>query len=164
MLTQRLNTVLSDRLARNLSWLGGLEQVQRALHLLAIIALARVFNPTDYGLISVIYTVFELSNVLAIQTGINSKIIKASEKELDNVANTAYWLNWILCGTLFIIQYFAAYSIAWFYHSDKLILPIQVLGIVYLIFPVFLVQSAFIERENKLHLRGWCIIIQGFFK
>jgi PST family polysaccharide transporter len=161
MLANKIKHLLSNRFVSNISWLGGAELVQRIFRLATTVTLARVFSPTDYGLMSAIYTVFDLTSTFTVQTGIGAKIIQVEESELAETCNTAYWLNWILCICLFILQFLLAYPIALYFKSDFLIMPIRALGIIYLMFPLYLVQSALIERENRLQVRAWCFAAQA---
>ncbi|MEO0844575.1 MAG: oligosaccharide flippase family protein, partial [Cyanobacteria bacterium J06643_5] len=74
------------------------------------------------------------------------------EDDLEAVCLTSYWLNWILCGSIALIQAIAAFPIAKFYGSDELIFPLITLSLLYLIIPFFLVQEALIRRQNRLKI------------
>ncbi|NEO76533.1 lipopolysaccharide biosynthesis protein [Moorena sp. SIO4G3] len=161
MLIKKLKQLSSDQFIRNISWLGSAELVQRIFRLATTVTLARVFTPYDYGMVSVIATTFQFANTLSLRAGIGAKLIQADEQELEIICNTAYWLNWILCLSLAIIQCIASYPIAWFYDNNQLILPICTLSLIYLMFPIFMVQSALIERENRLNVRAWCYAAQA---
>lgn len=161
MLTNKIKTILSGQFIRNVGWLGLAELVNRVFRLGTTVTLARIFSTQDYGLMAVIYTVFDLATVFIFKGGIGAKVIQADEKELDTVANTSYWLNWILCVALFLIQGLAALPIARFYDNSQLILPICVVSFMYLIYPFFLVQCALIERENRLKIIAMCTATQS---
>jgi teichuronic acid exporter len=154
MLKQQIKRLASEKFIRNIGWLGLAELVQRVFRLATTVTLARIFTPHDYGMVSAIYTIFEFANTFSLKTGIGAKIIQATEQELKTICNTSYWLNWILFCSLFIIQFLCAYPISTFYGDSGLILPIRVLGLIYLMFPIFLVQSALIERENRLEIKA----------
>jgi teichuronic acid exporter len=152
MLIQQIKKISSEKFIRNIGWLGLAELIQRVFRLATTVTLAHLFTPRDYGMVSAIYTVFEFANTFSLKAGIGAKIIQADEADLKDICNTAYWLNWILCSSLFIIQCLCAYPIAMFYRNEQLILPIITLGLIYLIFPLFLVRYALIERENRLEV------------
>lgn len=157
----KLKLLLSDRFIRNMSWLGVAELVNRIFRLATTVTLARTFSPYDYGMVSVIYTIFEFAGVFSLRAGIGAKIIQAKEEELKIVCNTAYWLNWILFISIFIIQCVAAYPIAQFYGNNQLIWPICALALIYLMFPIFLIQATLIERENRLKITALCNATQA---
>jgi PST family polysaccharide transporter len=54
----KLKQLLSDRFVRNMGWLGVAELVSRIFRLAVTVTLARAFSPYDYGMVSIIYTVF----------------------------------------------------------------------------------------------------------
>ncbi|BAU66435.1 putative polysaccharide biosynthesis protein [Stanieria sp. NIES-3757] len=161
MLINKLKNSLSDRFLLNVGWLGAAEVVNRIFRLGTTVTLARVFSTEDYGLMAVIYTVFDLATVFILKGGLGAKIIQTDEKKINITCDTAYWLNWILCGSLFTIQCLAAFPIAIFYNNNQLILPICVAALMYLFYPLFLVNCALIERENRLKIIAFCTATQA---
>lgn len=161
MLINRLKQLSSGQFIRNAGWLGGAELVNRIFRLGTTVTLARLFSPYDYGLVSVVLTTYEFTTVFTLRYGIGAKIIQADEQELKEICDTSYWLNWILCGSLFVVQCIAAFPIAWFYKDNQVILPICVLALVYLMLPIFMVQSALIQRENRLKITALCNVTQA---
>lgn len=152
MLINKLKQGLSGQFIRNVSWLAGAEFLGRVFRLGATVTLARMLSTYDYGLVAIVLTTIEFANVFTLKGGIGGKLIQADEQDIKVLANTAYWLNWILCGSIFIIQCLAAFPIAWFYKDNQVILPICVAALVYLMMPLFMVQLSLIQRENRLKI------------
>jgi PST family polysaccharide transporter len=152
----KFKTIFSNRYIRNIGWLGVAELFNRVFRLGTTITLARVFNTEDYGLMAFVYTTFDIASVFTFKHGISAKIIQADEKHLTTIANTSYWLNWFLCISIFCLQCAASFPIAYFYDNNKLILPLCTLALIYLFFPLFMVNSAIIERENRLEVTAIC--------
>ncbi|MEA5593798.1 lipopolysaccharide biosynthesis protein [Rivularia sp. UHCC 0363] len=159
--TNKLKQILSSKYIRNVGWLGGAELLNRVFRLGTTVTLARMFTPEDYGLMAVIYTLFEFANVFTLRGGIGAKIIQAPEQDVKTICNTSYWLNWILSGSIFIIQCLAASFIADFYGKKQLVLPICVAAITYLMLPLYMVHLAIIERENRLKITALCNAAQS---
>lgn len=157
----KLKQILSGQFVRNASWLGGAELVNRICRLATTVILARTFSSYDYGLAAVIYTTNEFASVFTLRYGVGAKIIQASEQDLETICNTSYFLNWILCIGIFIIQCVVAFPIAVFYRNNQLFLFICTVGLTYLMLPVFMVQSALIQRENRLKVIAFCNAIQA---
>lgn len=160
-----INTIkkkFSDRYLRNVGWLGGAELFNRIFRLGTTVTLARLFTTEDYGLMAFIYTAFELASVFTLKHGISAKIIQAEERDLITICNTSYWLNWIVCSSIFIVQCLVAFPIAHFYQNNRLFLPLCTSALVYLILPLFMVNSALIERENRLKVTAMCNAAQSF--
>jgi O-antigen/teichoic acid export membrane protein len=161
MLINKLKNSLSNRFLRNIGWLGASELINRIFRLGTTVTLARVFSTEDYGLMAVIYTIFDLVTVFIFKGGIGAKIIQAEEYQVATIANTSYWLNWIICIVLFFVQCLAAWPIAQFYNNNQLILPICVMSLMYLVYPFFLTHCALIERENRLKIIAMCTASQS---
>lgn len=161
MLINKLKNALADRFLRNVGWLGAAEVVNRIFRLGTTVTLARVFSTEDYGLMAVIYTIFDLATVFIFRGGIGAKIIQTNEERVKVTCDTAYWLNWLVCSLLFIIQCLAAFPIARVYDNNQLILPICVAALMYLVYPLFLINCALIERENRLKIIAFCTATQS---
>ncbi len=156
------SAIFSNRYIRNVGWLSIAELFNRVFRLGTTITLARVFSTEDYGLMAFVYTTFDIASVFTLKHGISAKLIQAEEKHLTTIANTSYWLNWFLCIGIFILQCVASFPIAYFYDNSKLILPLCTLAVIYLFFPLFMVNSAIIERENRLKVTAMCHAGQSF--
>lgn len=161
MLVDRLKSLFSSQYVLNIGWLGGSEIVQRVARLATTVVLARNFSAADYGMVSAIYSIFALANIISVRGGIAAKIIQSDEEDLEEICNTAYALNWILMCTLFITQCALSYPIARFYNETRLVLPICAVGLIYLILPTFMVQSSLLERRSFLKVRAWCRSVQS---
>jgi O-antigen/teichoic acid export membrane protein len=158
----KLKEIFSGRYIRNVGWLGTAELANRIFRLGTTVTLARLFSPEEYGLMAIIYTTLDFTTVFTFKHGISAKIIQVDKHHLTAICNTCYWLNWLLCGSIFLIQCLAAFPIALFYNDRQIILPICAVALVYLIFPFFMVNSAIIERENRLKITALCNAAQSF--
>lgn len=163
MVSNKIKQILSGKFIQNVGWMGGAEFFNRIFRLATTVTLARTFSPEDYGLMAVVYTTFEFATVFTLRKGIGAKIIQADTEEVQQIANTSYWLNWMLCLGLFILQCLAAIPIAIFYENRQLILPLCAVGTVYLMMPLYLIHTAFIQRENRLKVTAMCQVTQSLF-
>ena len=146
---ERLRARLATPFIRNLGTMGGAQIAMRISRLVTTVILTRLLSPNDYGLAAVVLTVYELV-ALFTRNGISAKVVQASEAEVAVVAQTAYWLTWIVCGALLVIQLLIAAPIAWLYHDSRLALPIALMGLIYLATPLCIIQCAFMQREGRL--------------
>ncbi|MBE9188818.1 lipopolysaccharide biosynthesis protein [Gloeocapsopsis crepidinum LEGE 06123] len=161
MISLKLKQRFTGQFTRNIGWLGIAELVNRIFRLGTTVTLARLFDPHDYGLVAIIYTVHSFADVFSLRAGIGAKIIQAEEPQLESICQTAYWLNWLFCIALVIVQCLLAYPVALFYEERQLIFPICVLSLMYLMFPIFMVQSALVQRENRLKIIAICTATQS---
>lgn len=148
-LTQFVKDKLSNQFIRNLGWLSSAEMFIRISRLVTTVTLARFLSPYDYGLAAVVLSTTEFIQVFT-RSGIGAKLIQVDEDRLESLATTAYWLNWLICGSLFIIQCLIALPIAWLYRDPKIALPICTIALVYCIIPIAYVQATLIQRENQM--------------
>ena len=155
-------TIFTNRYIRNIGWLGASELFNRIFRLGTTVTLARVFSQEEYGSMAIIYSTFEIASVLTFKHGISAKIIQTEEKYLTTIANTSYWLNWFLCLGIFAFQCVLSWPIAYFNHDMGLIWPLCVSALIYLFFPLFMVNSALVERENRLEVTAMCTAGQSF--
>lgn len=139
----------SSRFIQNLGWLSLSEIVIRIVRLATTVILARFLSEYDYGLAAIVLTVNEFTQMLS-RCGISAKLIQVEEERLESLANSAYWLSWIIYAGLFLIQCIAAFAIAAFYRDNQLIFPICATAIIYLIVPIAQIQATLIQRENRL--------------
>lgn len=159
MVINRLKQILSGAYLRNVGWMAGAEIANRLIRLSSTVILARVFSAQDYGLMAVIFTISDFANVFTLRGGIGSKIIQADEKDLNVICNTAYWLNWITCGSLFIIQCAIAFLLPVFSYDSHITLPLCLVGLTYLTYPLFVIHLVLIERENRFKAAAICNVI-----
>lgn len=161
MIVQKLKQRLSSRFIRNAGWLGLAELLNRFFRLGTTVVLARLFTPYDYGLLAILYLVHSFAEVFTSKIGIGAKIVQADSEKLDSICNTAYWICWMLCVGIFLVQCIASVPIAWIYQDNQLILPICVVGLKYLILPTFKIQSSLLKRENKLKIQALSNVVDS---
>lgn len=147
---EKIKRLLSDKLVKNIGWLAASEVFRRVIRIGLVVVLGRVFSAEEYGLMAIIFAVTEFSIVFIQKGGVAPKIIQADEKDFDELVETAYWTNWILCVGIFLFQCSLAFPIALFYGNEKLVLPIIVTAANYLVNPFYAIQDALIRRENRL--------------
>lgn len=156
MLISRIQKYLSGPYICNVGWMAGAEIAHRFIRLASTVILARVFTPQDYGLMAIIYTIFDFFQVLTLRGGVGAKIIQADEQDVNAICNTAYWLNWICCSSLFIIQSLAAFVVSFFSEGKPLALPLFAVAFTYLAYPLFAIHITLIERENRFKVTAIC--------
>jgi teichuronic acid exporter len=134
---------------QNIGWMGASGAIIRVFRLITTIGLARFLSPYDFGLAAIILTTHEFIQVFS-RNGIDAKLIQAEEEDLEKFSQAAYWLGWVVFISLFIVQCLLAFPIAWSYHETRIILPICLMAVSFLLIPIASVQSALIQRENRI--------------
>lgn len=159
MLIPRIQKILSGTYIRNVGWMTGAEFANRLIRLASTVILARMFSPQEYGLMAIIYTICDLFQVFTLRGGVGSKIIQADEQDVKTICDTAYWLNWITCGSLFIIQCVVAFLLPYFSQDRTLTLPLIAIAFTYLAYPFFTIHLTLIERENRFKAAAICNLV-----
>lgn len=162
MLIKRLKKKLSSQFVRGMGWLGIAQIFVRVFRLGTTIVIARIFTPYDYGLVAIIYTVNSFAQVFTESSGISANVVTTNEEDLEQISNTTYWISWIICISISIIQCALAFPIAWFYNDKEIIFPICVLSLMYLTFPLYKISTALIQRENRLKVIAFGRVVQAF--
>lgn len=137
------------RFVANLSALALAQAVIRISRVVTILVLTRTLSPAIFGSAAIILTVYEWL-ALFTRNGIAAKVVQAGDDEVGQVAQTAYWLTWVVCVCLLVVQTAIAIPIGWAFHDSHLALPIASMGLIYLATPLCSIQSAFMQREGRL--------------
>jgi PST family polysaccharide transporter len=149
LLSSLRRRIPKDRFIRNIGWMGAGELGIRFSRLLATVLLARLLSPRDYGLAAIVLMTSEFVRVFT-RNGIGDKIVQADQEEVSDLCQTAWSLNWLIGLSLFVVQLIGAFIIAGIYKDSSLILPIILVSFTYLIYPLSMVQTALVRRENRL--------------
>jgi PST family polysaccharide transporter len=144
---------------RNVGWLGGARAIICISRLIATIILARFLTKYDYGLAALILTTNEFVRVFT-RNGVVIRLIQTEASNLEDLAQSAYWLNWAMFAGLFIIQCLVAFPLGWFYQDTHIILPICAMGLNLLIIPLGIVQAALIQREKRFKVIALSDLVQ----
>ncbi|MEO1623226.1 MAG: oligosaccharide flippase family protein, partial [Cyanobacteria bacterium J06632_3] len=96
MLQEKIKRLLSDKLVKNIGWLSASQILIRVFRLATVVVLARKLSTEDYGVIAILFTVTDFASIFLTKGGIAPKLIQADAEDLEVLANTAYWVNWIL--------------------------------------------------------------------
>lgn len=111
------------------------------------IVLARLLLPEHYGLIGMVNTVLAMVQIMGV-LGIGAAIINARD-DVDEYANTGWWMD-VLCGiTLFAIANMIAPLASAYYKQDSIKILILVASLNFLINPLASTMDALLSKELK---------------
>lgn len=109
------------------------------------IVLARLLDPDLYGTIALV-TVFTTIMQVFVDSGMGSALIQ--KKDADDLDfSSVFYFNLIMCSVLYLIMFFAAPLIAWFYDMPDLTAIVRVLSLILIISGVKNVQQAYVSRH-----------------
>lgn len=109
------------------------------------IVLARILNPEDYGVLSIMVIFTTLANVF-IQNGFNTSLIQNKDVTEEDYSSV-FWVSLFITMIVYGILFFAAPVIADFYDMPSLVKPFRVLCLVLFPGAYNSIQLAKVSRE-----------------
>lgn len=109
------------------------------------IVLARLLDPTVYGTVALV-TIFTTIMQVFVDSGMGNALIQ--KKDADDLDfSSVFYFNMAMCSVLYLIMFFAAPLIAFFYRMPELTAIVRVLSFVVVISGVKNVQQAYVSRH-----------------
>ena len=138
------------------------------------IILARLIDPSDFGLMGMIYIVFTISNVL-VNSGLGTSLLRSKNASEEDFS-TIFYFNIIVGLIAYICIFLLSPVIASFYDSPVLVDLIKIQGITVILTSLFLIQKTKFQRDLDIKsdtkvmfisnllssLSGICLAFYGF--
>ena len=143
----------------NLAWKFGERLSSQLVSFVVSIIIARILDPSDYGLVAMTMVFISLSNVL-VDGGFSSALIqKKNADKLD--FSTVFWFSVAFATSIYAILYISAPYIASFYGEEYYQLTdiLRVLGLQVIIYSINSVQNAYISRKMMFKNFFWATIV-----
>lgn len=122
------------------------------------IVLARLLDPETYGTIALV-TVFTTILQVFVDSGLGNALIQ--KKDADDLDfSSVFYMNLVVCVTLYAGMFFAAPLIAKFYDSPELTPVVRVMSLTLVVSGVKNVQQAYVSR-NMLFKRFFAATLAG---
>lgn len=139
------NSTFKAKMVANLIWRFAERCGAQGVAFIVSIVLARLLEPEDYGIISLV-TIFISIIQIFVDSGLGNALIqKRVVDDLDY--STVFYCNIILCVVLYLVLFLCAPFIAGFYANTELTLIIRVLGLTIIISGIKGIQQAYVSRE-----------------
>lgn len=139
---------LKNKTAQGLFWGLINNGTQQLLNLLFGIFLARLLEPSDYGMVGML-TIFSLIAASLQESGFTAALAKKKEVT-DSDYNAVFWFSSGLSFCLYWILFFLAPFIAEFYHTPELIPLARYSFLGFFIASLSIVPSAFLFRNMQV--------------
>ena len=143
----------------NLAWKFGERLSSQLVSFAVSIIIARILDPSDYGLVAMTMVFISLSNVL-IDGGFSSALIQ--KKNADRLDfSTVFWFSVVFAISIYAILYISAPYIASFYGEQYYQLTdiLRVLGLQVIIYSINSVQAAYISRKMMFRNFFWATLV-----
>ena len=110
---------LGARVRRGMAWAGGLRVAMQIVRFAGNVALARLLQPSDYGLVAIVTAVNGFASLLT-ELGLAGAVVHARHLT-DRFLSTAFWVNAVTGVVLTATVMLAAGPIASFYDQPELV-------------------------------------------
>ena len=145
---------LKEKTARGLFWGGMNNGVQQLLGLAFGIILARLLDPSDYGMTAMLAVFSVIANELQ-SSGFKTGLINLRSPKHEDY-NAVFWFNVVAGAVIYVILWFCAPLIADYYHQPKLI-PLSRYVFLGFVFSSFgMAQSAFMTKQMQIKQIAQC--------
>lgn len=137
--------MLKKKALKSVKWSFIQQICNQVIGLFITLTLARILEPSAFGLLGMIYVVISIGTVL-IDSGLGISLIR-SKSISDADLSTIFFSNLILSSGLYLIIFFLAPYIAWFYKQEILVKLVRILSISLIINSLYLIQNVILTRE-----------------
>ncbi len=147
-----------DTVVTNLFWRLGERFGAKMVQFLVQMILAKMLTPEIWGTIGLILIFIEVLQVF-IESGLGNALIQ--KKDADDLDfSTVFYFNCVICGAAYLLMFFAAPLIAWFYKAPELTSAIRVMSLVLVVSGLKNVQQAYVSK-NMLFKRFFFATLIG---
>ena len=147
-----------DTVVTNLIWRLGERFGAKMVQFLVQMILAKMLAPEIWGTIGLILIFIEVLQVF-IESGLGNALIQ--KKDADDLDfSTVFYFNCAICGAAYLLMFFAAPLIAWFYKAPELTSAIRVMSLVLVVSGLKNVQQAYVSK-NMLFKRFFFATLIG---
>lgn len=136
---------LRNKTVKGVAWSGVDNVVQHGVSFIVSIVLARLLSPDDYGLLGIIAIFTAVCNAI-INGGFGSALIQ-KKIVTDEDYNTTFLVNLFLSIVLYVIMFYFAPTIAFFFGRVELILLTRVSSISFIAGSLGIVQQTILTKQ-----------------
>lgn len=149
----------SESLTSNFSWKFAERITAQLVTLVVSIILARLLDPTDYGVIAIVTIFITLANVF-VSDGFGSALIQKKNSDALDFSSVLYF-NILFSIFLYLILFFVAPLISSFYGEGyEILVPVmRVIGLRLVISGVNSVQHAYVSKKMIFRKFFWSTLI-----
>jgi teichuronic acid exporter len=143
-----------DKIVSGLAWTFGSHIAQLIIGLVVSIILARVMQPSEFGLVGMI-SVFIVVGEVLMNGGFTNSLIRTKDPDEADYA-TVYYMNLGISLGLYIIIFIAAPWIAVFFHQPILVSMVRIYMLVVIIFAFSTVQANRLAKALNFRAIALC--------
>ncbi len=140
-----MSSTLRGQVVRGVGWSAADQILQQVLGLISLFVLARLLTPSDYGTVGMV-TVFTGFVGIFAEMGLGRALVHKQDLTPAHLS-TVFWTNVLLGMAVFLVLFWMAGLVAWFYDSPDLKSVTRVIAANFLITPLAAVPRAMILKR-----------------
>ncbi len=141
------NEDLHEKTISGIKWTYLSSLLSRGFYPLVLIILARLLNPSDFGLAAMAMVVITLFSCFG-DVGLKHALVQ-QRGETERIATVAFWIMLLLGGFWFLLLWIMAPYVAVYYKNDSVVPLLRILGIVFIFQPFSDVPLSLLLRDLK---------------
>jgi O-antigen/teichoic acid export membrane protein len=155
------------RVLQSIFWLASSKAIIQALSLVSTIAVARILDPADYGLMAIASLLISVSGMVS-EFGAGSAIIQFRDLERREL-NGIFWLTIGLSVMVYLLLCAAAPPIAYWFGRPELVSVLRVAGLALPLSTLRVVPENLLRREMRFdriavaNVAAACLAIPAVF-
>ncbi len=156
--------IIKNKVMSAIGWSSGTKLIGQLATWVTTIFVMRLLSPEDYGLIALAMMFITIFGILS-DMGMGAVIVHATEiddRKLQRIFGFVLFINFII----FVVLYFAAPIIAYFFTEPRLILMVRLLSLQFLLLAFETIPRALLVREmefKKLSILNLASVVAGGF-
>ena len=142
-----MGTSLTSKVAKSAGWVFSGRIFNRIVDLIKVVVLARLLEPEDFGLFGLVMLIMIMFETFS-QTGLNAALVQHKGNTIEYL-DTAWTIQvvrgWVIALTLF----FGAPLAAWFFKEPRIILPLKVICLSFIIQGFINIETIYYQKDLK---------------
>lgn len=138
---------LKTTTSKSIKWQVATSFLNKGISFATTIVLARILGPSNYGLFALAFVIIGSFGLFK-SLGIESALIQR-KNNIDEAANTAFFIIPFLGVALYSILFISAPAIAAFLNSSELVSVLRVLGCIFVLWSLSRVPLSLLEKQMK---------------
>lgn len=136
---------LKDKTIKGVGWSAIDSFLGHGITFIVGLVLARLLSPSEYGLIGIVTIFITVFNAI-IDSGFSQAVIRKKDADNDDY-NTMFITNLVLSVIMFLVLFFCAPAIAFFFKRPELVVLTRVMGIVMVINALSITQNTILTKR-----------------
>ena len=150
---------LKDKTVKGVGWSAIDSFLGSGITFLVGIVLARLLTPSEYGLIGIVTIFITVFNAI-IDSGFSSAVVRKKDASNEDY-NTMFITNLVLSVVMFLVLFFGAPTIAYFFKRSELVSLTRVMGVVLIINALSITQNTVLTKRIDFKTKTKASIISA---